>query len=331
MCCHRRLNFRMLDSDRGKTSEPCIKQTQDRPVTSPNHRRRQNWPPSDACHPKFSANFLHLQNPPSFDCIPSLNHPPLILLQVCSSWRSIALATPDLWTDLCILLSYRIPPKDSAVLRQYEELASQWFSRAGPDLPLSLQFDSPICESDHDFSNIILSRPKQFRGLKIRVRDPNSLAAFTRGNGDASSAFSQLEDLTISWYEPAFDVTFAAAGHLRRMNAWVRFNSWPERENFAPWKQLTCLEIGLLDRSVWVPLFAQCINLENGTFAIDSNVDDPVPIVNVTMAHLTSLTVDLSPSPSEDARFGANDLGHLLAERFSTLVQRERDAWPGNQ
>jgi len=232
------------------------------------------------------------------DCFPSRRGPPLTLVQVCSLWRSIALATPDLWTGLCISLSDRILPRDPAIFRQYEELATQWFSRAGPDLGLSLQFDDSIYINHHDFSSIILSRPERFRELRICLRDIHSLGIFIRGHGNISYGFTQLEDLTIYCGLPRVSISFAAAGHLRRMNARIPFDSWEERRNFAPWGQLTCLEICSVQGSNFIPLLAQCVNLENGTFQIVARFGDPIPTVNVTMARLTSLSVTLTAEPS---------------------------------
>jgi len=215
-------------------------------------------------------------------------------------WRSIAAATPDIWTSLCISLRHRhdIRPRDSATVRQYKELATQWFSRAGPDLGLSLQLEDSIFFND--FSNIIISRPERFRELKINLPSqkgyPNSSAYFIRGRGNPSYAFTQLEDLTIVCSQPGVVVSFAAAGRLRRMIAKIPFDSWEQRKNFAPWQQLSCLEIGSLKGSVLVPLFAQCINLENGTFKIGISID-PIPTVNVTMAHLISLTMKFTLMP----------------------------------
>ena len=250
------------------------------------------------------------------DCFPSRKSPPLTLIQVCSLWRRIALATPDLWTGLYISLYNRIIPRDPANVRRYEELATQWFSRAGPHLGLSLQFDDSVYINHHDFSNIILSRPERFKELRIRLQETRSLATFIRGHGNASFAFSLLEDLTINCYQSGVGVSFAAAGCLRRMNVRIPFDSWLKMENFAPWEQLTCLETGSLQGSVWVPLLAQCINLENGTFEINHSFDELLPAVNVSMARLTSLSITFAGEPSsidvfDGFRFPALTLLHL--------------------
>jgi len=105
------------------------------------------------------------------DCIPSLNHPLLTLLQVCSSWKSITLATPDLWTALSISMRSRYVSLEPAAVHQYEELVTQWFSRAGPHLGHSLQFHDSLYINNPDFSNLILSRPERFRELRICIRD----------------------------------------------------------------------------------------------------------------------------------------------------------------
>jgi hypothetical protein len=173
-----------------------------------------------------------------------IQKPPLTLLQVCSWWKSVALAAPNLWTGLCISLSHRILCRDPAIVRQYEELASQWFLRAGPDRKLSLQIDNSI------WINIILSSPERFRELKINLRDPHSLATIIRGHGHVSFVFNQLEDLTIDYNQPRMGVSFATwtpqkDEHLNPI--W-----FPAREG-----ELCSLaavpQIGLLEGSEWGP------------------------------------------------------------------------------
>jgi len=225
------------------------------------------------------------------DCIPSRRRPPLTFLQVCSLWRTVALATPDLWTDLCISLRGDSVQWKPAAL---DKLATQWFSLAGPHTRLSLQFEDYISPNHiYDFSNIILSRSERFRQLKISFLITSSLAAFIRGDGNASSTFSQLEDLTIPT-QREMGIRFAAAGCLRRMTLGIYFHAWEGMKSFAPWEQLTYLEIGFLPEAAWVSLLSQCINLETGTFTIRTCDIDPIPTVNVTMAHLTSLNVRFS-------------------------------------
>lgn len=118
-----------------------------------------------------------------------------------------------------------------------QELATQWFSRAGPHAKLSLHFADITDASSlgRDFSGIIPRRPERFRELKILIREPASLSTFMRGHENHSYAFTQLEDLTIHChqYRVGNDVSFAAAERLRRMDALIEFHSWEERKNFA--------------------------------------------------------------------------------------------------
>ena len=154
-----------------------------------------------------------------------------------------------------------------------------------------------------DCSRIILSRPERFRELKMNLAYTNPLATFIRGHGCPSSAFTQLGDLTIDCYEPGIDITFAAAGRLHKITAQTPFTSWEARKNFAPWEQLTSLDLRPgVEGSFWVLLAAHCRNLENATFSINTIVGDPLPTVNVTMAHPTSLSVTFAPDDLSSIR-----------------------------
>lgn len=166
-------------------------------------------PRTDRCHPQTAAGEkIGTHQPPEIPTlfftftkpsdvanhIPSLTSPPLMitLFQVCSSWRSMALATPNLWTGLCISVRFSIRRLERAAIRQYEEMATQWFSRARPALGLFLKFHDPNYIKYHDFSSIILSCPERFRELKIRVEEPNSLASFFRGHIHHSCALDSV-------------------------------------------------------------------------------------------------------------------------------------------
>ncbi|KAJ7181238.1 hypothetical protein C8R46DRAFT_864078, partial [Mycena filopes] len=66
---------------------------------------------------------------------PRRNQAPLHLSQVCSRWRAIALATPQLWTSIYLELfdDHQAPVEEDSTA----SLLDLWFARAGGH-PLSI-------------------------------------------------------------------------------------------------------------------------------------------------------------------------------------------------
>ncbi|KAJ7681219.1 hypothetical protein B0H17DRAFT_912692, partial [Mycena rosella] len=87
-------------------------------------------------HEITSEIFIHCL-PPSpvfsaqFPDGPNALEAPLLLLQICKKWSSIAISTPDLWVYLRVNVGRR-PPSP-----QLEKFIEDWFHRAG-SRPLSL-------------------------------------------------------------------------------------------------------------------------------------------------------------------------------------------------
>ncbi|PFH45946.1 hypothetical protein AMATHDRAFT_70853 [Amanita thiersii Skay4041] len=59
---------------------------------------------------------------------------PLLICQVCSHWRALAIRTPRLWNTLSIVLRQAIPLSDA----QFRESVDSWINRSGTSLPLTL-------------------------------------------------------------------------------------------------------------------------------------------------------------------------------------------------
>ncbi|KAJ7094732.1 hypothetical protein B0H15DRAFT_830689 [Mycena belliarum] len=83
--------------------------------------------------------------------LPPTSHEPLLVLtQVCSGWRELALQTPQLWASISVSLT----SEDTDVPR-LAEITKQWISRAGTTCPLSI-----TVECSGPYANIVCEDPE---------------------------------------------------------------------------------------------------------------------------------------------------------------------------
>ncbi|KAJ7434647.1 hypothetical protein B0H11DRAFT_2370044 [Mycena galericulata] len=119
--------------------------------------------------------------PSTRNCVMSGQDSPLLLCQICSAWRQLALSTPQLWASLHIVIPRRSRIDDLT------EVVTVWLSRSGV-VPLSLSVTtSKVCDpADCDPTPIF-----------------SSLAAFSRRwkhisiNLPTSNDFNSLTSLSI--------------------------------------------------------------------------------------------------------------------------------------
>ncbi|KAJ7136443.1 hypothetical protein C8R43DRAFT_893884, partial [Mycena crocata] len=90
---------------------------------------------------------------------------PLLLCHICSSWRALALSTPQLWATLHIV----VPSVDS--LKPLVDVATTWLSRSGA-LPLSISV--PGAENANMSAFLASLCPFASRWKNIRVVPPNA-------------------------------------------------------------------------------------------------------------------------------------------------------------
>ncbi|TFK49781.1 hypothetical protein OE88DRAFT_1662439 [Heliocybe sulcata] len=102
---------------------------------------------------------------------PDPRHAPLLLTQVCASWRECAISTTELWCSLQI----RVPecdssdPSNSRAQRAFEKLQS-WFSRAGAQpLALSLGIDASRTSELDNYVPVLRSFISQCRLLSLEA------------------------------------------------------------------------------------------------------------------------------------------------------------------
>ncbi|KAJ7282985.1 hypothetical protein C8J57DRAFT_1463550 [Mycena rebaudengoi] len=98
---------------------------------------------------------------------------PLVLLAICRTWRSIALATPALWNHLFLNIDEGQQHWALRVPERLEEFIGTWFGRALA-LPLSLGiFGDPEGEGTEDVLNAILRRhAPQLQSLELHLISP---------------------------------------------------------------------------------------------------------------------------------------------------------------
>ncbi|KAJ6512543.1 hypothetical protein C8R45DRAFT_323178 [Mycena sanguinolenta] len=95
--------------------------------------------PEDVLREIFLASLPSSGNP-----VMNSQEAPLLLAHVCSSWRKIALATPQLWSSLHVVVP------DAARLRNMCSAVDIWLTRSGA-LPLSITLAvSAVCEGSSD-------------------------------------------------------------------------------------------------------------------------------------------------------------------------------------
>ncbi|KIM91617.1 hypothetical protein PILCRDRAFT_810904 [Piloderma croceum F 1598] len=100
---------------------------------------------------------------------------PLLLGQVCSSWREITLSTPALWSSICL----------GGCEREFSlaqiPLVETWLRRSG-NLPLSIQICHPATPTSSHFLDILIPFSSRWYNLDLHL--PQSLAERIVGNND---------------------------------------------------------------------------------------------------------------------------------------------------
>ncbi|KAJ7937066.1 hypothetical protein B0H13DRAFT_2648972 [Mycena leptocephala] len=122
--------------------------------------------PEDIVRAIFIASLSSTRNPAI-----SGQEAPLLLCQICQSWRSIALATPRLWAAIHIVVP------DQSRLQQLADRVSIWFERSGA-VPLSISVVlSRTCNPNHHISPLystLAALSRRWKSLEIPLPEEGS-------------------------------------------------------------------------------------------------------------------------------------------------------------
>jgi len=273
----------------------------------------------------------------------SQNRASLLLCQVCSSWRRIALQTQALWT--CLVLEVSV--KDSQeVSERHSQAASHWFSRAGchlVDLVVRAYVD-PSEPSNHwgldqtYFANFMMQlvrpRAERIRSLHLSFKELYDILCLLHFQNDKDAlphhvwSFPNLEYLTLDLDIFCVEtVVLTALKSIPKLHTVVLDGVIISNEDnvHLPWAQLTSLTIHDIEEPIFRVLMAQCPALETGYFSMRDGESGELPTLDVTLTLLTSLTiyflVGFNPSIFDGIHFPAlDDVGLFLTCDISDPV-----------
>ena len=225
----------------------------------------------------------------------SRNHAPILLCRICSSWRELALATPNLWTIVGIIV--RNPDADPSV---FSHVLNIWLERSGT-LPLTLYlvqlrlgYDDPQRPTRPTLLKAILSvlyaHSSRWEDVTLNLYESPKLSLPRLGKLPLLRAL-HLHGPTQTPIRPPFGETPPRLTQL----------SWPYELNASknpkiPWSQISYLDISTeMACFSALEMVRQCPQLEE--LSVSLNPDDPDHIIprgpRVENYHLQKLSIGI--------------------------------------
>ncbi|KAJ7608273.1 hypothetical protein DFH06DRAFT_1346953 [Mycena polygramma] len=243
---------------------------------------------------------------------------PLLLLQICSAWRSAAIGTPRLWHNPSFTLDpsfLHTDDRNPSFTYDHHDAHLQmlyWLTRArSVPISLSLTFQDSVHPSGKRFDST-QSSPSSFDGVKMLALYCTQ-PQFQLFLGVDAPLLPSLETLSIMVPKATFDghrlINLSHTAPLLRSLAIETegFKNASRRCNYVlvsgfPWSQLTTLSLQLeLSVSTWIPIFFQCLSLQSGSFIL-RRARRSDPVTPTVFGDLVSLRISFS-GPSDTSFF----------------------------
>jgi len=230
-------------------------------------------------------------------CLPQYPRPiiteaPLLLCRICTSWRRIALNTPQLWTFITL--------SQTKEVLKLPQVAEKWFSLAGV-LPLSLRFNAgpqPELSLHPGFSrslpfNGVWSR---LSNLELSAVQSHSIRTILR-NIRPLLDFSKIERVAVRTDYPLYTDAMSPETfpNIRKLIVSYK-HPVVHRFDVLPFPKLThlCLSGLWLSAQSWSTIIRRCVALQHGLFVIATAMDSPhVAGSETTLEHLLTLKIVL--------------------------------------
>ncbi|KAJ7126806.1 hypothetical protein C8R44DRAFT_851290 [Mycena epipterygia] len=265
-----------------------------------------------------SEIFMHCA--PSTPRAPSSSDAPLLLARVCSQWRNIAIATPQLWSTFFLFA-------DDPWTQAHESLLNCWLSRSRHD-PLSIS----LCYSEEEETakeeettasvkaslEFLVMHSSRCREVHLRLA-PSVLQHTTVSIPDGG--FPRLEHLTIGCDRSDIDFTdqnvdfFATAPQLRSVEIILDMTAYVLLVYISlPWTQLTSFTGKSFTIQECRLVLAQSPALVHCTFFLSG--DDETELIPLPLLSLNSLVLH---SDRGGGGYTPPILGALTVPRLQTL------------
>ncbi|KAF9463442.1 hypothetical protein BDZ94DRAFT_1258823 [Collybia nuda] len=231
---------------------------------------------------------------------------PILLCQICSAWRGIALGISALWEELAVCINYETTDSGNTVIR-HVMAAGEWFSRAGPDALLNYSCDIHLSEetcyeAPRILSEVLLPYTRRCRTLDMSTWNVADVQAFLNISSDE---ISHLKKATLRFDIGEAESTptvFFSAPSLRQLSlmAFASISAFHLTIDYMavfPWRQLTHIYIAAIPPLIWADVFRQCHALQEGTFVLQEIASDhtttevPFKLTPTSLSQLLNLTI----------------------------------------
>jgi len=297
-------------------------------------------------------------------CIPTKSSPRqrmkalLTLCHVTSSWRTVSLGAPMLWSSAFISLECsQIPPEfgelePSPYQAFKESMLEEWFRRAGTTAPLYL-----VIEFRHTAPGTIKDHSPAAKSLKALVKPYATRIQHLRVTScDVIDRFFTLNSLSVLNTLQSLVIQRPANSSQRIRLPLLGLNEYPTFDPPAspsplhrlkitsdnlgsnvcklpiPWNQLTHLSISSLTNRVWYPLLRSCQNVIHGNFGFLERMeshsfpaDGASPVI--PLIHLKSLSLSFHQSAINPQVLNNLSFMQLCALRFASCRIDHPDLW----
>ncbi|KIM86045.1 hypothetical protein PILCRDRAFT_816588 [Piloderma croceum F 1598] len=240
---------------------------------------------------------------------------PMLLVQVSSSWRSIALSTPRLWNSLSVRR------RNGMVLASQSTLISTWLGRSG-NLPLSIEiFEMALLDpqQEQDFVNAFVPFTPQIKDLKMFAAQ--SMIQRLIGNQDMSG-LTNLK-MAIANDGDGGQPLIISDSATRMCNLSVMQYGFGLDNLHFPWAQLTEFDVTSPPLNECFSIFRQCHNLSRLHLGGISGGYDGVTRPRVLMPNLISLELNLHETDI-GCMWNNLTLPRLQTGNFTFLIE---DSW----